>query len=115
VSLASTRRDANPHAAIAGAVDLDVLRQRYSDRNRTCVAKGGTAHFLRQGFSKVAVRALKCCPDRISSRDSTRQIRPAQIGVKHFEVSSPEDDLISSGEDRRCECRTSHIPRLPGA
>jgi len=37
----------NPHAATAGAINLDVLRQREPDRShRIGVGKGGTAHVL---------------------------------------------------------------------
>jgi hypothetical protein len=35
-----------PHAAKAGAIDPDILRQRWPDHARGDVAKGGTAHVL---------------------------------------------------------------------
>jgi hypothetical protein len=35
-----------PHAAEAGAIDPDILRQRWPDHARGDVAKGGTAHVL---------------------------------------------------------------------
>jgi len=39
-------RDHHPHAATAGAIDLDVLRHYEPDSRQAGVAKGGTAHVL---------------------------------------------------------------------
>ena len=84
VSGRSVRRDHHPHAAEAGAIDLDVLRQRGSDRRRrTGDAKGGTAHGLFVGVEGSVANG--------NVRDNDRQVRLTFIAVKCIRVSSRED------------------------
>jgi hypothetical protein len=49
----------NPHAARAGAIGLDVLRQRWPGHDRRGdVAKGGTAHVLFIGVERIVANEL---------------------------------------------------------
>jgi hypothetical protein len=80
----------NPHAATAVATDLDVLRQRRSDRNdRTNVALGSTAHLL---FIRVEVPV----PDGMS-RTAFCHVSRGGTGVKGFAISRREDGCYPPG------------------
>jgi hypothetical protein len=95
----------NPHAAQAGATDLYVLRQRGSDqRHRTSVTIGSTAHVLFIGVERLSRTG---CSEQQSANKPGRY--PCQAHLPILQGGS----LLSSGEDRRCECRTTLIPRLP--
>src|ERR1700722_1840395 len=102
----STGRDPTPHAAKAGAIDLDVWRQRLPRYRRGDVAKGGTAHGLFIRVERVALNA--------SVRGNTRQLCPTLQGVKLFFRILPGGWLLSSPEDRR-NIWTIRMPQLPGA
>jgi hypothetical protein len=97
----------HPHATSAVAANLDVLRQRWSDRrHQTSVAIGSTAHVR---FIRVEMPARTGCPGQ---RLGTT---PAQNRCQALFHILPGGWLLSSGEDRRFECRTTPILQLPDA
>src|ERR1700682_4265290 len=88
VSRRSARCDHLPHAAAAGAIDFDMLRQRWPGHRRVDVAKGGTAHVL-----FVRIENLS----RTNVPDNNWQVRLTWFAVKRIFLSSREDRCYPAG------------------